>query len=258
MKNIKKIILLVITLFILSCNHDDNQISKEYFLTEIITTLPSSSTSNSTTNIQYDSQNRISQFSYQNVSQTYMFEVHYNTENLITSIVSTKTSSSGTNILTFNCTYTNSILSQIMISNGAAAIPYNFIYEDITNKYTVESTSTTPDYYKYDANENIIEFYFSGLLANFEYNNNKGIYNHINNSLPLLFANLITMQEETFYSYLFSNKEMTSMTFALTNNFNSTITRNEKNYISKVEIKNTASGETVFSSTMDYEPRTIN
>ncbi len=258
MKKINKITILIISFFIFSCNNDDDQVSKEYFLTKITTTLPSSTTSSGTTNIQYDSKNRISQFSYQNVSQTYIFEVDYNTENLITSIISTKTSSTGTNILTFNCTYTNAILSQIIISNGAAAIPYNFIYDNASNKYTIESTSTTPDYYKYDSNENIIEFYFSGLLANFEYNNNKGIYNHTNNNLPLLFANLVNMQEESLYSYLFTNKEMTTMTFSLTNNFNSTITRNEENNISEVEIKNTASGETVFSSTMDYEPRTIN
>lgn len=257
MKNLKTTIALFLSLFILSCSKDDSP-KKEYFPTKITTTLPSP-TLTGITSINYDDKNRISKFSYQNDSKTCLFEMTYNSENAIETIVSTRTTSSSTNVIHFNCEYTNSKLSKITLTNSTSNSFTNVIYDETQNKYTFSSTTSTPsDYYKYDLNENLIEYTFSGLPMALSYTNNKGIYNKNNNNLPLLFACSINgFEESLYYSYFLASKELSSFSLGV-NNHDYEIIRDSENNISNLTMKNTSTGEIVLSATIEYELRTIN
>lgn len=264
-KNLKITIVLITSLFILSCskNNDDDVlpiVTYDYFPKKITTTTPSSTTPFGTTTIQYDSKNRISKLICENSDQSYIFEMTYNANNTIQSIVSNKITSTTNNMLTFNCTYTNSILSQIVLSNGSSSIPFNFIYDNATNKYTIEGSSSSPDYFKYDASGNLTEYYFSGLLLYLTHNNNKGIYNGTtSNSLPLIFVCSVNGFDITlYYTYFFANKEITSINLSLSNEFDYTVTRDSHNNIGMITMKNSSTDETVLSSTIDYELRIKN
>ncbi len=133
MKIVVQIIVFLCVITTLSCSKDDSP-KKEYFPTKITTTLPSP-TLTGITSINYDDKNRISKFSYQNDSKTCFFEMTYNSENAIETIVSTRTTSSSTNVIHFNCEYTNSKLSKITLTNGTLNSFTNVIYDETQNKY---------------------------------------------------------------------------------------------------------------------------
>jgi hypothetical protein len=256
MKSIlKTIIALFLSLFILSCSKDDGP-KKEYYPTKITTLTPSSPTGNATTTFEYDSKNRISKFVYEKSADIYIFEMTYDSNDRIQTIVSNKTTSSGNNIVTFNCTYTNSILSQIVLIGGSLSSSFNFNYDNSTNKYTIESSSSTPNYFTLDSNGNLIESTFAGIFISLSYNNNKGIYNSNKNCLPMFFASMVNGFEPTLlYSYYFANKEIATLNFAITNDFNTIVTRDSKNNISEFSLKNSSTNEIVTSASIEYELR---
>lgn len=259
MKNTIKIIAFLSIFGTFSCSKDDDTTPepvKEYFPTKITTLTTANPAGNATTTFDYDSENRISKFVYEKSADIYIFEMTYDSNNRIQTIVSNKTTSSGNNILTFNCTYTNSILSQIVLIGGSLSSSFDFNYDNLTNKYTIESSSSTPDYFIVDSNGNLIESTFPGAFISLSYNNNKGIYNSNKNCLPLFFASMVNGFEPTLlYSYFFANKEIATLNFAGINDFNSIVTRDSMNNISGFSLKNITTNEIITSATIEYELR---
>jgi hypothetical protein len=260
MKNLKTTIALCLSLIILSCSKDDdNQIVQEYFPIKIMTSVPASPNLNGSTDIEYDNKSRISKISYINDAQTYEFDLTYNSNDLIEKVVSKKTTASTSSELTFNCNYTDTILTQIQLSNSITSSTIDFIYDSANRKYVIQDSSSGTEYFIFDTNGNLVEFNLVGIQLALTYSNNKGIYNGFKNSLPLLFASMINSSEITFYySYFFANKDITNMTAYSSNHFTSTSTVNDNNSISGTLLKNVDTGETVLTSNIQYELRTIN
>ena len=243
----------------LSCSNDDDTSEpiKEYFPTKIETINPTDSNSNGTLNIAYTNQNKISKLTYLNGLNTTLLEITYSTDNKITQIKSTKTTSSTNNQLNFNYIYTNNVISQIIISNAIDAETLQVMYNSTTKTYTIDDGTTATNYFTYDDNGNLKEFVY-GLSLSLNYNGQKGIYNGIDNSFPLFFTSLLSGFEGTLiYSHFFSNKELISMGFS-SGSLSTVIIRDSNNNISKVDYKNPATNEVSFTSTIEYELRTIN
>jgi hypothetical protein len=257
MKNLKTTIALCLSLIILSCSKDDDnpEIVKEYFPTKITSTLPTSTSENVITTIDYDSKNRISKLSYINASQTYEFELSYNSNDLIESIIAMNSDFPAQQEI-FSCYYDNNTLFQIIDDNGTSSIIYNFTFNDAENKYTLESTSAIPYFFKFDNNGNILQYFLGSGFFSFSYNNNKGIYNGVKDSLPMLFASLkFAGQESTlFYSNFFATKEITSWDVS-TVLYNSTVTRDSNNNIIQSSLISSLTNETILSTSIEYQLR---
>ena len=130
-------------------------------------------------------------------------------------------------------------------------------YNSSTKTYTIDDGTTSTNYFIYDDNGNLKEFVY-GLSLSLNYNGQKGIYNGINNNFPIFFTSLISGFEGTLiYSHFFSNKELTSIEFS-SGSLSTVITRDSNSNLSKVDYIDTSTNEISYSSTVEYEKRTIN
>ena len=256
----KTIILFVVLTTLFSCNNDDDAqptANQDYFPTKIETTNPTEPNSNGTLNIVYNNQNKISQLTFLNGSNTIVLDVTYSTDNNITQIKSTKTTPTINNVINFIFTYTNNYISQIILSTSTDVASLDISYDPSTKTYTLGNGTGLTNYFTYDADGNLKELDY-GLNLSLNYNGQDGIYKGIDNSFPIFFSSIISGLEGTLtYSQFFSNKELTSMQFG-TGSLSTIVTRDNNNNISQVAYKNTATEEISFTSTIEYQLRNTN
>lgn len=263
MKNLKTTIALFLSLFILSCSKNNDDITPittyEYFPNKIESTFPSSPSSNGSTIIEYDAKNRISKLKYENSDATITHVLTYNSDNLISSIVQTRTAPTGDQIVSASYTYTNKILSKITLIDLDDTIITTVSYEASTNTYTLNNSSSTVGFVKYNASNNPTEIDIYGWNFNFTFNNNSGIYNLKSNSLPLLYISIYSSIYETInYSWFYTTKEINQFTLGTKGSLHTQVSRDSKNKIAQIDYLAEGTNELVFSSTIDYELRTVN
>lgn len=256
----KTIILFVVLTTLSSCSNDDDAqatVNQDYFPTKIETTNPTEPNSNGTLNIVYNNQNKISQLTYLNGTNTIALDITYSTDNNITQIKSTKTTPTVNNVINFFFTYTNNYISQILLSTPSDVATLDISYDPSTRTYTLGSGTALTNYFTYDADGNLKEFDY-GLNLSLNYNGQNGIYKGIDNSFPIFFSSLFSGLEGTLtYSQFFSNKELTSMQYSI-GSLATIVTRESNNNISQVAYKNAATEEISFTSTIEYQLRNIN
>ena len=261
MKNIKHILILFLSLFIFSCNNDDDSqpvVAKEYFPTKITTSYPTYPSGNGETNILYDNQNRISKLVYINDPNTFTLDLTYSTANLVTSILVTKNTPTVNTVTNYIFSYTNNFVSQLIKSSPSGIESFDILYNAPTKTYTIDDGTTAPNYFTYNNDGNINEFVFDGLSLSLNHNGNKGIYNGIENSFPIFFTSLQAGFEGILsYSQFFSNKEMISIQFPSLL-LQTTVARNSDGNISQIDYKDSVTNDVEFTSTVTYEQRTIN
>lgn len=265
MKNLKPIILILVTIFIYSCSKDDDAqpvVAKEYFPTKITTEFPSNPNSNTVTNIEYDTKNRIIKLKYEKTSITNTYEIIYDSNDLISLVKFTRNNSGTLSERTFLFSYLNSYLRKYERINNTNILSVNVLFDIATRTYTFEGYPT--EHVKLNEEGDVIDYYFrSGVQIKPTYTNNKGIFSGAN-SLMLLIATLSDFESDPntviFSSLLFSNKEINNIVVAVVfgiSNYTIQSTRAENNTISSFEAISGSTGNTYSSSTIEYELRTV-
>jgi hypothetical protein len=266
MKNLKPIILILVTIFIYSCSKDDDvqpQVNKEYFPTKITTTFATSPISNVTTLIKYDEKNRIVELKYEKADKTDTYEVIYDTNNLIALIKLKKVSSGITTTKTHLFSYLNSYLQKFEEISSTGIQSYNVQFNIATNTYTFEGYAS--EAIKIDEFGNIIEYNFrNGVKSDLTYNNNKGVFTNTN-SLALILANFTNANSDFnsvfFSALLFSNKEITTAKASVYSgsiNYDLVTTRASNNTISNIDHVRSTTGIIYSTSNIEYELRPVN
>lgn len=254
MKTLK---LLSILCFIIlaSCNNDDDASGSEqtYFPTQI-STVQTGASDAVNMNIQYDANNRISQFNFVNGAQTNTYDTTYNSDGIITSIMHTRPDAS---TLEYAFEYSNGKVSQVTLNNASSSVPLNVDYDEFANTYTVPSASSDL-VFKYDASGNVIDINAGVGNILFNYNSNEGVFKNSDDNFPyILVISLGASTSNIFNSLIFSTKQLTGMSlFGINVNIEST--RDEQNQIETVKLIDATSFDIQSTSTITYELRTIN
>ncbi len=252
MKTIKTFALAILVALNLSCSNDDDSSSIEqvYYPTQI-STVYAGSTSAILMHIEYDSNNRISQFDFVNGTQTNTYDTSYNSEGKIASIVHTKPDAT---TVEYAFAYNNGNVSQLTITNGTSSIPIAVAYNEFTNTYSVP-TGSSDLIFKYDATGNIIDIDTGSGNIQFSYNSNSGVYKNISNSFPLtLVLSLGSSSANLFNGLMFSTQQLTGMTL-FSNSINIETTRDENNLITTNRFINATTFEIQSTATVTYELR---
>jgi len=251
MKTLK--LLSILSFIILaSCNNDDDapsSLEQTYFPTQI-STVQTGSTNTEIMNIQYNSNNRISQFSFVNGSETNTYDISYNSDGVLTSILNTR--ANGTT-LDYSFSYSNGRVSQLTLTNASSSLPMPVTYDEFDNSYTIISSPNL--LFKYDAAGNIIDINpgFGNIL--FNYNSNEGVYKNIPDNFPFVVVMSLGPTSFTIINtLLFSDKQMTSLSL-LGNSLNIETTRNDNNQIETFKFIDPTSFDIQSTSTITYELR---
>lgn len=267
MKNIKHFSLFFMSLFLFSCNNDDDNsppiVAKEYFPTKITTEFPSYPNSNTVTSIEYDNKNRIIKLKYEKTNIINTYEIIYDSKDLISLVKFTRNNSGTVSEKTFLFNYLNSYLRKYQRINNTNIISINVLYDIATKTYTFEGYPT--EHIKFNEEGDVIDYYFrSGVKIQPTYNNNRGVFVGAN-SLMLLIATLSDSESDPnaviHSSLLFSNKEINNVVVAVVfgaTNYIIQSTRAENNTISNFESINSSTGNMYSSSNIEYELRPIN
>lgn len=253
MKTLKSIVAIILVFFILACSSDDDASSnseQRYFPTQI-STVPTGSSEAVNMNIQYNANNKISQFSFVNGTQSNTYDTSYNSDGFITSILHTRPDA---NTLEYAFEYSNGIVSQVTLINASSSLPLNVDYDEFTNTYNVPSGFGDLAF-KYDASDNIIDISSSPGNFLFSYNSNAGVFKNVSDNFPLILViSLGSSSSNIFNTLMFSTKQLTGITF-IGNNVNVESTRNENNEIETVKLIDATTFEIQSTATITYELR---
>lgn len=258
MKTIAKIFTTFsVIFFATSCNNDDNApaVQKDQFVKQIVSTSTSTPSTNQTILFNYDSQNRISDYTITKTGSSLSHTLTYNSNGFISSINRIATSSTTTANTTFNFVYaSNGILTQLIIP-GTTTTTMNFTYDAVQKKYIGNDGAGYVVEIKLDAIGNIKQFVNSIENSNVSYSSNSGIFKNNTNCLPIFLTHFFSSEGNSKYiAQLFSNKEITAIEGATTT-LTTTTTRNSNNFITQIKYGTSAS--TIFTADFTYEERNI-
>lgn len=258
MKTLIKIFATFSVIFLgISCNNDDNApaVQKDQFVKQIVSNSTSTPSTNQTILFNYNSQNRISDYTITKTSSSLSHTITYNANGLVSSINRIATSTSTSATTTFNFVYaTNGILTQLIIP-GTTTTTMNFTYDAVQKKYVGDDGAGYVVEIKLDTNGNIKQFVSSIENSNVSYNTNSGIFKNNTNCLPIFLTHFFSSEGSAKYiAQLFSNKEITAIEGATTT-LTTTTTRNSNNFITQIKYGTSAS--TIFTADFTYEERNL-
>ncbi|MCK7588956.1 hypothetical protein M0G43_00060 [Subsaxibacter sp. CAU 1640] len=253
MKILKKLLTICLLIISLSCSNDDDGSSgnTQLYVPTQISTVQTGSTNVTDMNIEYNSSNRISQFSFVNGSQTNSYDITYTADGIISSIINTRPD---TSTLEYAFEYSNGKVSQVTLINSSSSIPLTVVYNEFANTYSVPS-GLGDLLFKYDASGNIVDI--SATTGNFlfSYSSSEGVFKNIPDNFPLMLViSLGSSSSNIFNTLLFSTKQLTGITF-FGNNVNVESTRNQNNEIEMVKLIDATTFDIQSTSTITYELR---
>jgi len=259
MKTLAKIFAVLSVIFLaISCNNDDDTpvaVQKDQFLKQIVSTSTSSPSTNQTIQFNYDSQNRISDYTITKTGSSLSHTLTYNANGLVSSINRVATSATTSANTTFNFVYaSNGILTQLIIP-GTTTTTMNFTYDAVQKKYIGDDGDGYVVEIKLDASGNIKQFVNSIENSVVSYNANSGIFKSNTNCLPIFLTHFFSSEGSAKYiAQLFSNKEITAIEGATTT-LTATTTRSSYNFITQIKYGTSAS--TIFTADLTYEERNL-
>ena len=248
-----KLLSILSFIILVNCNNDDDapsNLEQTYFPTQI-STVQTGSTNTEIMNIQYNSSNRISQFSFVNGTQTNTYDTTYNSDGIITSIMHNRPD---TTTLEYAFEYSNGRVSQVTLINASSSVPLNVDYDEFANTYTFPYSSSDL-VLKYDASGNVIDIDAGIGNILFNYNSNEGVFKNIPDSFPfMLVISLSPSSSNIFNSLVLSTKQLIGMTL-FGNTINIESIRDEHNQIETVKLIEATTFDIYSTAAITYELR---
>ncbi len=256
MKNtIIKIIVIACLFSGIACSSDTDSTPSDFYVKKMrLIPSPSSTGNPETITFNYDSQNRIANYTVEKTSETITRTIIYNANSVITQINESSTAS--TNQIQYAFTYSADKIASLSVTSTTSPTPsvINFTYNATLKRYTGTASPGGSLIFQIDVDDanNISRLNFVGDVTTISHTTNAGVFKNNTNSIPLLLTTLFSGGTTKFTVQFFSSKELATMGSPSTT-LTATTVRNANNQIGSIEYFNGPSS--IIEIEMTYEER---
>lgn len=254
-----KLLSILSFIILASCSNDDSDSQepiKTAFPVQIVTSVASDTNLNTTMNIDYDSNNRISQYRLDSDLRSNTYNIAYDGEGKIITISHLLINNGVSYNYIYNFIYNNNIVSQVIRLHNESTTPFDVEYDASIKRYRIQIGTFSANYYTYDDQNNLTIFVNGAGTQRMTYNEMSGIFQNSNNNFALSFSLIFSnINMSTYGSVYFSNKELLSVERPTVTTYNVTSNRNANDQIDQMIYTDTTTSELFATTTITYELR---